>query len=167
LTFGKRKSKKARQKTQRKRILNSPQISLIIGDKEVRTGRTGKCIGPHDKNHVLATYHKAGEKEVEAAIEAALKAKQTWEKMPWERRLSIFLKAADLVSGPWRPVINVATMLNQSKTFHQSVIDAACEVIDYLRFDAFFMTELYKEQPFPSPDAWNRIEYRYPLLAEK
>lgn len=122
---------------------------------------------PHDKNHVLATYHKAGEKEVEAAIEAALKAKQTWENMPWEHRLSIFLKAADLISGPWRPVINVATMLNQSKTFHQSVIDAACEVIDYLRFDAFFMTELYKDQPFPSPDAWNRIEYRYPFLAEK
>ena len=136
------------------------EIPLIIGGKEVRTGRTGKCIVPHDKNHVLATYHKAGEKEVEAAIEAALKAKQEWENMPWEHRLSIFLKAADMISGPWRPVINAATMLNQSKTVHQSEIDAACEVIDYLKFNSYYMTELYKEQPVPSSDAWNRIEYR-------
>jgi len=136
------------------------EIPLIIGGKEVRTGRTGKCIVPHDKNHVLATYHKAGEKEVEAAIEAALKAKQEWENMPWEHRLSIFLKAADMISGPWRPVINAATMLNQSKTVHQSEIDAACEVIDYLKFNSYYMTGLYKEQPVPSSDAWNRIEYR-------
>ena len=136
------------------------EIPLIIGGKEVRTGRTGKCIVPHDKNHVLATYHKAGEKEVGAAIEAALKARQEWENMPWEHRMSIFLKAADMISGPWRPLINAATMLNQSKTVHQAEIDAACEVIDYLRFNSYYMTELYKEQPVPSPDAWNRMEYR-------
>ncbi len=136
------------------------EIPLIIGGKEVRTGRTGKCILPHDKNHVLATYHKAGEKEVGAAIEAALKARQEWENMPWEHRMSIFLKAADMISGPWRPVINAATMLNQSKTVHQAEIDAACEVIDYLRFNSYYMTELYKEQPLASPDAWNRMEYR-------
>jgi 1-pyrroline-5-carboxylate dehydrogenase len=136
------------------------EIPLIIGGQEIRTGNTGKCIMPHDRHHVLATYHKAGEKEVKAAIEAALQAKHEWENMPWEHRMSIFLKAADLISGPWRPVINAATMLNQSKTVYQSEIDAACEVIDYLRFDAFFMTELYREQPSGSPDAWNRMEYR-------
>lgn len=136
------------------------EIPLIIGGKEIRTGQTGKCIVPHDKNHVLATYHKAGEQEVKAAIEAALKAKHDWENMPWEHRMSIFLKAAEMIAGPWRPVINAATMLNQSKTVHQSEIDAACEVVDYLRFNSYYVTELYKEQPVASPDAWNRIEYR-------
>jgi len=136
------------------------EIPLIIGGKEIRTGQTGKCIVPHNKNHVLATYHKAGEKEVKAAIEAALQAKHDWENMPWEHRMSIFLKAAEMIAGPWRPVINAATMLNQSKTVHQSEIDAACEVIDYLKFNSYYMNELYKEQPVASPDAWNRLEYR-------
>lgn len=118
------------------------EIPLIIGGKEVRTGRTGKCIVPHDKNHVLATYHKAGEKEVEAAIEAALKAKQEWENMPWgTQTVYISESLTDMISGPWRPVINAATMLNQSKTVHQSEIDAACEVIDYLKFNSYYMTE--------------------------
>ena len=136
------------------------EIPLIIGGKEVRTGNTGKCIIPHNKHHVLATYHKAGEKEVQAAIEAALDVKHEWENVPWEHRAAIFLKAAEMIAGTWRPVLNAATMLNQSKTVYQSEIDAACEVIDYLRLNAYFMTQIYKDQPFSSPGGWNRMEYR-------
>ncbi|MDK2878707.1 MAG: 1-pyrroline-5-carboxylate dehydrogenase [Thermoanaerobacteraceae bacterium] len=88
-------------------------------------------------------------------IDAALKAKSEWENMPWEHRASIFLKAAEMTSGPWRPVLNGATMLNQSKTIYQAEIDSACELIDYLRFNVFYMTQIYGEQPFPSQNAWN------------
>lgn len=136
------------------------EIPLIIGGREIRTGNTEKCIIPHDRHRVLAIYHKAGEKEVQTAIESALKAKSQWENMPWEHRASIFLKAAEMASGPWRPVLNGATMLNQSKTVYQSEIDAACELIDYLRFNAYYMTQIYGEQPYPSQNAWNRMEYR-------
>ncbi|MDD8019979.1 MAG: L-glutamate gamma-semialdehyde dehydrogenase [Acidobacteriota bacterium] len=136
------------------------EIPLIIGGKEVRTGKTGRCIEPHNKNHVLATYHKAGEKEVQAAIEAALQAKHDWENMPWEHRAAIFLKIGQLLAGPWRPVINAATMLNQSKTVFQAEIDAACEVIDFFRFNSYLMTQIYKDQPLNTLDNWNRVEYR-------
>lgn len=136
------------------------EIPLIIGGKEVRTGKIGKCIIPHEKEHVLATYHMAGEKEINMAIGEALKAKREWENMPWHHRASILLKAAELLSGPWRDTINAATMLGQSKTVFQAEIDAACELIDFFRFNAYYLTEIYSEQAESTKDAWNRIEYR-------
>lgn len=136
------------------------EIPLIIGGKEIRTGKTAKCIVPHDKNHVLATYHMAGEKEIQMAIEAALEAKKEWERMPWQHRASIFLKAAELLAGPWRQTLNAATMLGQSKTAYQAEIDSSCELIDFLRFNAYFMSQIYGEQPFSTKSSWNRLEYR-------
>ncbi|WDV45222.1 L-glutamate gamma-semialdehyde dehydrogenase [Clostridiaceae bacterium M8S5] len=136
------------------------EIPLIIGGKEVRTGNTAKCIIPHDKNHVLATYHIAGKKEIEQAIKSALDARKEWEAMPWQHRASIFLKAAELLAGPYRYAINAATMLGQSKTAYQAEIDSACEIIDFLRFNAHFMSQIYNEQPASTNNAWNRIEYR-------
>ncbi|MDD2715886.1 MAG: L-glutamate gamma-semialdehyde dehydrogenase [Candidatus Wallbacteria bacterium] len=136
------------------------EIPLIIGGTEIRTGKTGKCIIPHDKKHVLAVYHKAGEPEIRKAIEAALAAKWQWENMPWEHRAAIFLKAAELLAGPWRSTLNAATMLGQSKTAFQAEIDAACELIDFFRFNAYFMRELYKDQPGSTSAYWDRLEYR-------
>ncbi|EOD01740.1 L-glutamate gamma-semialdehyde dehydrogenase [Caldisalinibacter kiritimatiensis] len=136
------------------------EIPLIIGGKEVRTGKVNKCIVPHDKEHVLATYHMAGEKEVNMAIESALNAKREWDNMPWEHRVSIFLKAAELLSGPWRSTLNAATMLAQSKTVFQAEIDAACELIDFLRFNCYYLTQIYNDQPYSSKGVWNRVEYR-------
>ena len=150
-------SLKARLQAMRQETIDIP---LIIGGKEVRTGRTGQCIEPHARGNVLATYHKAGEKEVQMAIEAALAAKKEWERMPWEHRLAIFLRAAELLAGPWRATLNAATMLGQSKTVFQAEIDSACELIDFLRFNAYYMTEIYQEQPASTADAWNRLEWR-------
>lgn len=161
LNYAPGSDEKAVLKKQLKRMRSEEiEIPLIIGGKEIRTGNTEKCIIPHDRHHVLATYHKAGEREIQMAIDAALKAKSEWENMPWEHRASIFLKAAEMASGPWRPVLNGATMLNQSKTVYQAEIDSACELIDYLRFNVYYMTQIYGEQPFPSQNAWNRMEYR-------
>jgi 1-pyrroline-5-carboxylate dehydrogenase len=109
---------------------------------------------------VLGIYHKAGKQEVDMAIESALEARRTWSVMPWEHRVSIFLKAADLLAGPWRYTLNAATMLGQSKTAYQSEIDAVAELCDFWRFNAFFMTELMADQPISSPGMWNRLEYR-------
>ncbi len=136
------------------------EIPLIIGGKEIYTGNIQKCVVPHNKNHVLATYHMAGEKEVKAAIEAALEAKKEWVKMLWHHRASIFLKAAELLAGPWRMTLNAATMLGQSKTAYQAEIDSACELIDFLRFNVYFMSEIYNEQIMSTNESWNRIEYR-------
>ncbi|MFT9497002.1 L-glutamate gamma-semialdehyde dehydrogenase [Anaerosolibacter sp.] len=136
------------------------EVPLIIGGKEVRTGNLGTCIVPHNHEHVLARYHIAGEEELNLAIETALKAKKTWKSMPWEHRAAIFKKAAELLAGPWRATINAATMLCQSKSPYQAEIDAACELIDFLRFNAKFMEEIYKEQPISTSGAWNRVEYR-------
>lgn len=136
------------------------EIPLIIGGKEVRTGNLGQCIIPHNKEHVLATYHKAGEKEAQMAIEAALKARKEWESMDWRHRASIFLKAAELLSGPWRDIINAVTMLGQSKTVFQAEIDSACELIDFLRFNAYFISEIYKDQPEYTKDYIDAVEYR-------
>jgi len=136
------------------------EIPLIIGGKEVRTGNIGKCLIPHNNKHVLATYHMAGEKEVEMAIEAALEVKEEWDKMPWQHRASIFLKAAELLAGPWRYMINAATMLGQSKTAYQAEIDSACEMIDFLRFNAYFMSQIYGDQVISTKNTWNRVEYR-------
>ncbi len=136
------------------------EIPLIIGGKEIRTGRKGKCIIPHDHNKVIGEYHIAGRKEAEMAVEEALKAKARWEKMPWEHRVSIFLKAAQLAAGPWRAKLNAATMLTQSKTHKQAEIDSACELVDFLRYNAYCLQQLYGEQPISVKDVWNRTEYR-------
>jgi len=111
------------------------EIPLIIGGKEVRTGDTATCVCPHDHGHVLATYHQAGAEHVAAAAEAAKKAWHDWSELSWEDRAAVFLRAADLLAGPWRDAINAATMLNQSKTVFQAEIDSACELIDFWRFN--------------------------------
>jgi len=135
-------------------------IPLIIGGEEIRTGNTTEIRAPHDHSILLGTYHKAGAKEVNMAIEAALEARKSWAEMPWEQRAAIFLKAADLLAGPWRATVNAATMLGQSKTAYQAEIDAACELIDFWRFNSFYMTQLMSDQPFSPKGMWNRLEYR-------
>jgi 1-pyrroline-5-carboxylate dehydrogenase len=135
-------------------------IPLIIGGKEIRTGKTGKVVMPHDHGHVLANYHMAGEKEVQMAIESALKAHREWESVSWVERASITLKAAELISKKYRYLINASTMLGQGKNAYQAEIDAACETIDFLNFNAYFISEIYREQPHSQPGIINRIEYR-------
>lgn len=135
-------------------------IPLIIDGKEVFTNITEEFIIPHEKGHVLARYHKATEKELKMAIDAALKAKERWEATSWYQRAAIFNKAANLISGKYRALLNAATMLGQSKTAYQAEIDSACEIIDFLRFNIHFMGEIYDVQPGSTIDAWNRSEYR-------
>jgi 1-pyrroline-5-carboxylate dehydrogenase len=136
------------------------EIPLVIGGEEVRTGNTFESIMPHKKSHVLATVHKGGAPEVERAIAAAGEAWKDWSRTPWEERAAVFLRAAELLAGPWRATLNAATMLGQSKTAHQAEIDAACELIDFFRFNVEFMTRIYEQQPISSPGVWNRMEYR-------
>ncbi|MDP6538325.1 MAG: L-glutamate gamma-semialdehyde dehydrogenase [Planctomycetota bacterium] len=138
----------------------SADVPLIIDGNEVRTDATGTMVMPHDHGHVLGTYHKAGAAEVAAAIEAAETARAGWASLPWEERAAVFLRAAELLAGPWRDRINASTMLNQSKTVHQAEIDAACELIDFFRFNVHFLRQLYQSQPESSPGCWNRIEHR-------
>lgn len=135
-------------------------IPLLIGGEEVRTGDTLDVVMPHDHSHVLAKVHKAGPDEVEKAIAAAMEAHHDWSMMRWEDRAAIFLKAADLLAGPWRQAMNASTMLGQSKTSHQAEIDAACEMIDFIRFNVHFAEKIYAEQPISSRGMWNRTEYR-------
>lgn len=135
-------------------------IPLIIGGKEIRTGKTGKVVMPSDHSHVLATYHIASEKEVSMAIDAALKAKNDWMTLAWMERASVFIKAAELISRKYRYLINASTMLGQGKSVYQSEIDAICETIDYLRFNAYFASTIYSEQPLSESQSINRIEYR-------
>jgi 1-pyrroline-5-carboxylate dehydrogenase len=137
-----------------------PEIPCIIGGKEVKTGTFKTAVMPHDKDHVLANVHQGGANEVEQAIEAADEAWQDWHRLPWEERAAVFYRAAELLAGPWRDTLNAATMLGQSKTAHQAEIDAACELIDFWRFNPFFMNRVYEEQPFSGPGSWNRMEYR-------
>ena len=136
------------------------EIPLIIGGKEVRSGKTATCIVPHDHGHVLATYHMAGEKETAMAIDAALAAGKAWADMPWEHRLAIFLKAADLIGGPWRATLNAATMLGQSKSVFEADADAACELMDFFRYNSYFVRQILEEQPETAPGMFNRMEYR-------
>ncbi len=136
------------------------EIPLIIGGKEIRTGKTEEMVIPHNHKHVLGIYHKAGKEEVKMAIEAALAARKEWSEMPWEQRVSIFLKAADLLAGSWRARINAATMLAQSKTVYQAEIDSACELIDFWRFNSYFMAQIMSDQPYSPRGMWNRVEYR-------
>ena len=136
------------------------ELPLVIGGEEVTTAETAAVVMPHRKSHVLADMHQGGPAEVERAIAAAAEAWNDWSRTPWEERAAVFLRAAELLAGPWRATLNAATMLGQSKTAHQAEIDAACELIDFWRFNPTFMTRLYEEQPISSPGQWNRMEYR-------
>jgi len=135
-------------------------IPLIIGGKEIRTGKTGKVVMPTDHSHVLATYHMAGEKEVKMAIDASLEAKEKWMNLAWMERAAIMIRTAELISKVYRYKLNAATMLGQGKNLFQAEIDSACEVIDYLRFNAYFASMIYREQPVSDNHSINRIEYR-------
>ena len=137
------------------------EIPVIIGGKEVKTGNLGKCVLPHDHGTIVGTYHKAGAKEVQEAIEVSLRARRQWAEMDWQDRASIFLRAADILAGPWRSLLNAASMLCQSKNVFQAEVDAACELIDFLRFNAFYTTKIYEQQPpISTAGTWNRLEYR-------
>ncbi len=153
---------RAELKTRLKALRNQQvEIPLIIGGKEIKTNKTGKCVLPHDHEHVVGIYHKAGENEVQMAIKAALDARKKWAAMDWHERVSVFIKAADLLAGPWRATLNAATMLGQSKNVFQAEIDAAAELIDFLRFNSYYAFQIFGFQPEYSPAGiWNRIEYR-------
>ncbi len=148
---------KAELERQYSQVLDIP---LIIGGREVRTGKTQQAVCPHDHQHVLARYHEAGEAEVHQAIAAAMAAKQAWEATPWEDRAAIFHKMASLISSKYRYILNAATMLNQSKSAFQAEIDSTCETADFFRFNAKFMEDIYKHQPISDPHVWNRVHYR-------
>jgi len=135
-------------------------VPLYIGSDEIRTGKKVAMHPPHDHQHVLGYFHQGDAKHVELAVEKALEARKTWSEMRWEQRAAIFLRAADLLAGPYRAKINAATMLAQSKNVFQAEIDAACELIDFFNFNVEFMTEIYSNQPESSKGIWNRMEYR-------
>ncbi|KGO87994.1 1-pyrroline-5-carboxylate dehydrogenase [Flavobacterium rivuli WB 3.3-2 = DSM 21788] len=135
-------------------------VPNYIGAEEIRTGNTKTINPPFDHKKVVGTYHEANKEHIEKAIAAALAARQKWADMAWEHRASIFLKAADLLAGPYRAKINAATMIGQAKTVHQAEIDSACEFIDFLRFNAEYMQQIYAEQPVSSEGIWNRLEHR-------
>jgi 1-pyrroline-5-carboxylate dehydrogenase len=135
-------------------------IPMYIGDKEVRSENKTRLAPPHDHKHTLGYFHKSDKTHVEQAIKSALAAKEQWANLAWEHRASIFLKAAELIAGPYRAKLNAATMLGQSKNAFQAEIDSACEIIDFLRFNVQYMTEIYAEQPISSPGVWNRLEWR-------
>ena len=136
------------------------EVPMYINGKNIKTGQTQTMSPPHDHQHVVGIYHTANKSHIEQAISTALEARKTWSQLPWEQRAGIFLKAAELIAGPYRAKINAATMMAQSKTVHQAEIDAACEFIDFLRFNVQFMTEIYNDQPQSTNATWNRIEYR-------
>jgi len=136
------------------------EIPLLIGGKEVRTGQTSTAVMPHQHAHVLANWHKAGREQVEQAVAAAAEAHHEWASWKLEDRASVFLRAAELLSTTWRDIVSAATMLNQSKTPHQSEIDAVCETIDFLRFNAYFAHRIYEEQPLSSAGIRNSMDYR-------
>ncbi len=136
-------------------------IPMIIGGKEVRTGKLGQVVMPHDHQHVLGTYHLGGEKEINLAIEAAMAAKPAWAALRWEERAAIFLKAAELLSGKYRYIMNAVSMLSTSKSAYQAEIDAACELIDFLRFNVYYAQQIYSDQPLYSPKGiWNFVQQR-------
>ncbi len=135
-------------------------IPMVINGQDVYTKSKGKLHPPHDLKHTLGTYSKGSKSHVKSAIAAALSAKEKWAKTPWQDRAAIFLKAADIITGPWRAKMNAATMLAQSKNIWQAEIDAVCEFADFLRFNAHYMTQIYSQQPESSPTVWNRLEYR-------
>ena len=136
------------------------EIPLVIGGREIRSGRTEKAVMPHNHRHVLAEYHMAGPEHIEQAIAAAAAARREWASWPWQDRAAVLLRAAELLATTWRATVNAATMLGQSKTVFQAEIDSACEMIDFWRFNAAFAQELYTEQPISSAGVWNAMEYR-------
>jgi len=136
------------------------EIRPCIAGRRVATGRTAEVVMPHEHRHVLAVCHQAGPAEVTGAIEAAHAAHRTWSRTPWEQRAAVFLRAAELLAGPWRTVLNAATMLGQSKTAHQAEIDSACELIDFWRFNVAYAEEIYRQQPNSAPGTWNYLDYR-------
>ncbi|MBU3010389.1 L-glutamate gamma-semialdehyde dehydrogenase [Polaribacter vadi] len=138
----------------------SIDIPMHINGAEVRTGNTKNVTPPHDHKHIVGQYHTAEKKHIDEAIETALAARQAWSSVSWMERASIFLKAAELLAGPYRAKMNAATMIAQSKNVHQAEIDAACEMIDFFRFNVQYMTDIFKDQPASAPGIWNRVEYR-------
>ena len=136
------------------------RIPLVIGGKDVYTDETFEAVLPHRKSHVLADVSKGGPEHVQQAIDAARAAHAGWSRTPWHERVAVFLRASELLAGPWRSTLNAATMLNQSKTAHQAEIDAVCEMIDFWRYNAEFVTRIYAEQPYSPTGTWNRMEYR-------
>lgn len=139
---------------------SSIEVPLYIGSEEIKTGVTKPMSPPHQHQHVVGHYHTAEKKHVEKAIDNGLESREAWANLTWEQRAAIFLKAAELIAGPYRSKINAATMMAQSKTIHQAEIDAACEFIDFLRFNVEFMSQIYEEQPDSAEGIWNRVEYR-------
>ena len=135
-------------------------IPMYIGSEEVRGTTKVRLAPPHDHKHTLGYFYKSEKQHVEQAIKAALAAKEKWQNLSWEHRASIFLKAAELIAGPFRAKLNAATMLGQSKNAFQAEIDSACEIIDFLRFNVHYMQEIYADQPISGPGVWNRIEWR-------
>lgn len=146
--------------TYREMWKQNTEIPMVIGGKEVRTEQKTSLFSPQDHSHEIGFYHKGNMDHVDQAINAALEAKEKWNALGWEHRAAIFLKAAELIAGPYRDKLNAATMIGQSKNVHQAEIDAACELIDFLRFNVEFMTEMYAEQPVSDTGIWNRAEYR-------
>jgi len=141
--------------------MTNVEIPLIIGGREIKTGKLAQCIIPHDHGRILATFHQAGEQEIEMAVEAARQARADWAEAAWEDRISIFLKAAEILAGSKRYTVNAAAMLCQSKTVFQAEIDAACELTDFFRFNVYYAAQIYEGQPPYSPEGiWNRMEYR-------
>lgn len=136
------------------------EVPLYIGSKEIKTGNTKPMSPPHEHKHVVGQYQLAEKKHIEEAISSCLEAREAWANLTWEQRAAVFMKAAELIAGPYRAKINAATMMAQSKTIHQAEIDAACELIDFLRFNVEYMSQIYAEQPESSEGIWNRVEYR-------
>ncbi len=136
------------------------EVPLYIGSEEIKTGNTRSMSPPHEHQHVVGQYHTAEKQHVENAIDNCLESREAWANLTWEQRAAIFLKAAELLAGPYRAKINAATMMAQSKTIHQAEIDSACELIDFLRFNVEYMSQIYEEQPDSAEGIWNRVEYR-------
>ncbi len=136
------------------------EVPLVIGGEEVTTGNLGRCVLPHNHRHAVATFHRGNAATVNRAIAAAAAARPSWAAMPWEARAAVFLRAADLLAGKYRQVLNAATMLNQGKTCMQAEIDAACELIDFLRFNVGYLPQIFEQQPESGPSTWNYVEYR-------
>ena len=148
------------QKTYKEMINSFTEVPMYINGKDVKSENKKQISPPHDHQNIVGEYYIAEPKHIDDAIESALAAKDNWENMSWENRSAIFLKAAELIAGPYRSKINAATMIGQSKTVHQAEIDSACELIDFLRFNVEFVTQIYSNQPESDGDAWNRVEYR-------
>ena len=154
------KEREELQETVARMKAEEKDIPMFIDGEEVRTGNKVAMHPPYEHKHLLGHFHKGGANEVKKAVKAALNARQAWADLPWEQRASVFLKAADLIAGPYRQKMNAATMLAQSKNAMQAEIDSSCEIIDFFRFNAEYMRQIYTVQPESSEGVWNRLEYR-------